>query len=153
MRLARILLCVFLFLAGFVCGAASFIGTQSRPVLFPRRCEPGGRCISDAEVLGLLTSAGLHVAPGLMPDIIARSADCVGIRSPRPEARVDLVFFPLRDMRDLLDLAPGDEPYLSDCFALMRDVAHKQGLHDWKVVTNGPGQQEIAYLHFHLIVQ
>ena len=74
-----------------------------------------------------------------------------GIRSPRPEARVDLVFFPLRDMRDLLDLSVADQPALADCLALMRRVATEQKLGTWKIVSNGPGYQEVSYLHFHLM--
>ena len=152
MRSITAIVCIFLFLAGFACGAWSFVGTQSRPLPPLRRCTAADQCLSDPQVLGLLTSAGLHLAPGLMPDIVARNPECVGIRSPRPEARIDLVFFPVRDIKDLLDLAPGDQRYLLGCLALMREVVQQQGLHNWRVYTNGAGVQEIAYLHLHLIV-
>ncbi|MDR3415995.1 MAG: HIT domain-containing protein [Nevskia sp.] len=153
MRFAKVLACVFLFAAGFACGAAVFVRTQARPLPPLRQCESADACLSDAQVLGLLASVGLRVAPGLMPDIVGRSRECVGIRSPKPEARVDLVFFPRRDIRNLLDVTPADQAVVFGCIALMRDVAEHEGLTRWKIVTNGPGVQEIAYLHFHLMVE
>lgn len=151
MRILKILGCFLLFAAGFTCGALSFVQTQARPLPVLHQCESVEDCLTDREVLGLITSAGLHLAPGLMPDIVARSKECVGISSPRPAARIDLVFFPTRDIPNLLDVVPGDEKYLMDCIALMRKVADERGMRKWRIISNGPGVQEIAYLHFHLI--
>jgi histidine triad (HIT) family protein len=139
------------FAAGFGCGAATFIRTQARPLPPVRECESARECLTDKQVLGLVTSAGLHLTPGLLPHIVAQSRDCVGINSPRPDAPIDLVFFPRRDVLNLLDIAPDDERYVMGCFALMRQVADQRGLKDWRVITNGPELQEIAYLHFHLL--
>lgn len=151
MRVLKILGCLLLVGIGFACGAASFVRTQARPPPVVSRCESTEDCLTDPEVLGLITSVGLHLAPGFMPDIVARSRECVAIRSPRPEARVDLVFFPTRDLRDLLDMAPGDEKYTLGCIALMRQVVDEHHIINWRIFSNGPGRQEIAYLHFHLI--
>lgn len=151
MKIAKTALFALIFLTGFICGAATFVRTQARPLPPVSECREDGNCLTDPQLLGLLTSVGLHLAPGLMPDVVGRSRHCVGISSPRPEAKVDLVFFPTRDMRNLLDLTPADAPQLMDCFALMRRVADERGLDNWKIVTNGPGQQTIAYLHFHLM--
>jgi diadenosine tetraphosphate (Ap4A) HIT family hydrolase len=153
MRVLKILGCLFLFLAGFAAGAYSFVRTEARPLPGPSECRSVLDCLTDVQVLGLLTSAGLHLAPGLMPDIVGRSRHCVGIVSPRPEAHIDLVFFPTTDIGNLLEARPGDEAALMDCFALMRQVAEQRHLIDWQVTSNGPGQQTIAYLHFHLIQQ
>jgi hypothetical protein len=151
MRILKILGYLLLFGAGFACGGLSFVQTQARPLPEIHRCESVEDCLTNPQVLGLLTSAGLHLAPGATPDIVARSPECVGISNPKPEGRIDLVFFPTRDMRNLLDIAPGDEKYLMGCIALMRKVADERGMHNWKILSNGPGVQEIAYLHFHLI--
>jgi len=35
-----------------------------------------------------------------------------------------------------------------DCFALIRSIVHDQDLSDYRVYTNGPGQQEISYCTF-----
>jgi len=153
MRVLKILGCLLLFVAGFACGGLSFVQTQARPVPVQHRCDSVDDCLSDPAVLGLLASAGLHLAPGLMPDIVARSPECVGIRNPRPEARIDLVFFPTRDMRNLLDVTPDDERYLMGCIALMRKVVDEQHMSYWQIFSNGPTEQEIDYLHFHLIQQ
>jgi len=151
MRVLKILGCLLLLGIGFVGGAASFVQTQARPLPVVRQCVSIEVCLTDPEVLGLLTSVGLHLAPGLTPAIVARSPECVGIRSPKPEARVDLVFFPTRDLRDLLDMTPGDEKYLLGCIALMRQVVDAHRIGSWRILSNGPGRQEIAYLHFHLV--
>ena len=151
MRVLKILGCLFLFGAGFICGAASFVRTQARPLPVIQHCESTEDCLTNPEVLGLITSAGLHLAPGAMPDVVARSPECVGIRSPKPEGHIDLVFFPTRDVRNLLEITPDDEKYVVGCIALMRQVVAERSISDWRIVTNGPGVQEIDYLHFHLI--
>jgi len=122
MRILKILGCLFLFLAGFAAGGYSFVRTQARPLPSPAQCRSVLDCVTDVQVMGLVISAGLHLAPGLMPDIVGRSRHCVGIVSPRPEARIDLVFFPTSDIGNLLEAGPGDEAALMDCFALMRQV-------------------------------
>jgi hypothetical protein len=151
MRVLKLLGCALLFWAGFAAGAYCFVQTQARPLPAPRQCGSVDLCLSDPEVLGLAASVGLHMVPGAMPDIIARSPECVGIRNPRPVNKLDLVFFPTHDLRNLLDLAPGDEKYVLGCFALMRQEADALHLKEWRIVSNGPGAQEITYLHFHLI--
>lgn len=151
MSVLKILGCLLLLGIGFVGGAVSFVNTQARPLPEIHKCAPTDECLTDPEVLGLVTSVWLHLAPGFTPGIIARSKECVGIRSPKPEAYADLVFFPTRDIRNLLDLAPGDEKYIQGCIALMRQVVDQRGMRNWKIVSNGPGKQEIAYLHFHLL--
>ena len=153
MRVLKILGCLLLFGAGFACGAISFVRTQARPLPALHQCRSVEGCLTDPQVLGLLVSAGLRLAPGLMPDIVARSPECVGISSPKPEARIDLVFFPTRDMRNLLDVTPDDERYLMGCIALMRKVVDEQHMSYWQIFSNGPTEQEIDYLHFHLIQQ
>lgn len=48
-------------------------------------------------------------------------------------------------------LTAQDEPYVMGCFAMLRELVNKTKLENCVVLSNGPGQQEIAYLHFHLI--
>src|ERR1700741_1094799 len=123
LKFPRLAAAVLVFLAGFACGAALFVRIRAPPLPPLTECGSDGQCLSDPQLLGLLAAVGLRLAPGLMPDVVARSPRCVGINSPKPEARIDLVFFPTRDMRSLLDLTPADAPQLMDCFALMRKVA------------------------------
>jgi hypothetical protein len=151
MKFPRLAAALLVFVAGFACGAAVFVRIQARPLPPLAECGRDGACMTDPQILGLLAAVGLRLAPGLMPDVVARSPHCVGINSPKPDARVDLVFFPTRDMRSLLDLTPADAPQLMECFALMRQVADERHITNWKVATNGPGRQEITYLHFHLL--
>jgi hypothetical protein len=151
MRILKILGCFLLFLAGFGLGGYAFVDTRARPLPLPGRdCNSVLDCATDVDLMGLMVSSGLHLAPGFMPHLVGRNQHCVGIVSPRPEAPIDLVFFPLKDIRNILEVAPGDEAVLMDCFALMRQVAQERHLKDWQVLSNGPGQQTIGYLHFHL---
>lgn len=151
MRVLKVLGCLLLVGLGYAGGAVSFVDTQARPLPDIHKCAPTDECLTDPEVLGLMTSVWLHLAPGSTPNIVARSKECVAIRSPKPAAYVDLVFFPTHDIRNLLEMAPGDEKYALGCIDLMRQVAGERGMRNWRIVSNGPGKQEIAYLHFHLI--
>ena len=149
-RLSWLPVTLLVFSAGFACGGYTFIDTHARPVAALRDCTYTP-CRPDSELLALITSAYVHVAPGLLPNVIARSPECVGIVNPRPTAITDLVFFPRRDIEDLLNVSPADEPYVFGCFALMRQVAERRNLKSWYVKVNGPSYREIAYLHFHLL--
>ena len=151
MRVLKVLLYVLIFGSGFGLGAASFVRTQARPLPVVHQCESTEDCVMDPHLLGLITSTWLHLAPGRTPNIVARSKECIAIQNPKPAEGNDVVFFPTRDMRNLLDLTPADEPYIIGCIALMRQVADQRHLDNWKVLSNGPGSQEIDYLHFHLI--
>ena len=153
MKITRLAAAVLVFLAGFGSGAAVFAHIQARPLPALSECGRDGGCMTDPQLLGLLTAIGLRLAPGLMPDVVARSPRCVGISSPQPEARIDLVFFPTRDMRNLLDLTPADAPQLMDCLALMRKVVEERHIAGWQILSNGPGRQYVAYMHFHLMAQ
>ena len=151
MSVLKILGCLLLLGIGFAGGAISFVNTRARPLPDIHKCAPTDDCLTDPEVLGLMTSVWLHLAPGWTPDIVARSKECVAIRSPKPEGHVDFVFFPTRDILNLLEMAPGDEKYALGCIALMRQIVDDRAMRNWRIVSNGPGKQEIAYLHFHLV--
>lgn len=147
--LRRLVLLLLVFAAGFACGGFSFVDTKARPLPKLETCRV--HCLDNPQVLGLLTSVGLHLAPGLMPDLVAQTKDCVAVDSPEPEDKIDLVFFPLRDERDLLQAGAEDMPYLLGCIDLMRQLAADRQLKDWRVLINGPVGQQINYLHLHLL--
>jgi diadenosine tetraphosphate (Ap4A) HIT family hydrolase len=61
------------------------------------------------------------------------------------------VLFPKQDVKNIADLTPEDQPYVMGCLALAGALIRANKLESYRLHTNGPGFQEIAYLHFHII--
>lgn len=61
------------------------------------------------------------------------------------------MFFPKRDIKNIADITADDQPYVFACFSLIRSMVDENRLRDYRVFTNGPGVQDITYLHFHLV--
>jgi len=147
MRLALAFIATLLL--GVAIGGHAFSRTVQRPFLTVHDCEPA--CLSIKDIAGLMGSAGIHLAPGLLPYLAAQSAHCVAVRHPRPEGRFHLVFLPRRDVRNIMELTADDLPSLAGCLALAREQLALAGIRDYRVVTNGPGLQHVTYLHVHVI--
>ncbi len=148
MRFRQTLFCIALFAAGAVSGGYFFSGATPRSFLAFDDCKE--RCLKANELAGLIASAGIHRTPFFVPDVAVESDTCVAINYPRPTDRVHYVLFPKRDVRDIASLTPADLPYVAGCFALVRQLVERDKLRSYRVLTNGPGMQDIAYLHFHL---
>ncbi|HEX4585864.1 MAG TPA: hypothetical protein VH183_13630 [Burkholderiaceae bacterium] len=146
-RLAIVL--VITFVVGLSIGARAFMNTQPRAWLNIKSCAD--RCYRASDVAGLFASAGIVNAPGWVPRVVRESDKCLAVPYPRGGRHLHLVFFPKRDIRDISDLTPDDTPYVMDCFAVIRSIVIDEGLSDYRVYTNGPGEQDISYLHFHLV--
>ena len=140
---------VLVFFVGLSIGARAFMNTQPRAWLNVASCA--SRCYRASDIAGLVASAGLVNAPGWVPQVVRESDKCLVVPYPRKGRHLHLVFFPKRDIRDITDLTAEDQPYVMDCFAIMRVIVSEQNLSDYRVYTNGPGEQEISVLHFHLV--
>ena len=140
-----------LFIVGFVLGGYVFIDARPHALIKPEVCL--GNCGPMPPILGLLMQLGVKLAPKFIPFVVAESKLCIAIDSPTPEAQVDVLFFPRRGIRHSLDLREGDAEYIVDCYALMHRVALQRGIKGWLVFSNGPGLQQVSYLHFHLLGQ
>lgn len=142
-----------LFLLGFGGGGYLFAKTIPRSFLPSKAC--GKHCYSEQEIAGLITSAAILRAPFAVPKVVLESDTCVSIRYPKDEPRLKAhyVLFPKHDVKNIAMLTPEDVPYVLGCFAMMHDLVLKDKLENYYVRTNGPGQQEIAYLHFHLVAR
>ena len=107
---------------------------------------------SSAELLGSLGSAAMQHAPGLIPGVVLETDKTIAMKYPIPwESKGHFVVVPKRDIRDVGTLAKGDEPYLIDAFAVIGRLVRQQGMKDYKVMTAGPDQQHVRYLHFHVV--
>jgi hypothetical protein len=64
---------------------------------------------------------------------------------------VHYVEFTKRDIKDIASLSVEDGPYVLECFAHMQALVEEYKLRAYRVLTNGPGRQDVTYLHFHLV--
>ena len=149
MNFKRIAVAFALFAIGITCGGYLFSQSIPRSFLAIGSCED--RCYKSSELAGLITSAVILRAPFLVPGVVLESDTCLAIRYPKPEARVHYVLFPKHDTRNITTLTPEDGPYVLGCFALARELVTRDQLRSYRLHTNGPAQQDIAYLHFHLV--
>lgn len=136
------------FLAGVVTGGYLFSQSQPRSFLAVPNCN--GSCYHPNELAGLLVSAGIQRVPGLIPNVVKETDKCIAIAHPFPEIRHHFVIFPKRDIKNIADVTVEDQPFLLDCINLMRVLIAEQKLRNYRVSINGPGLQDVTYLHFHL---
>ena len=61
--------------------------------------------------------------------------------------------FPKRDVKDVASLSVEDGPYILECFAHVQALVAEHQLRAYRVLTNGPGRQDVTYLHFHLMAR
>lgn len=137
---------------GIGLGAWWFHAVQPRPLLVRKPGDAGSLHLSRKDLLGLLASAGIQTAPGALPLVAAHDGQCIVIRIPTFGLLHHFVAFPRRDILDIADLSrPGNAAAASDCLKLLGGIIRYEGYRDYRVYTNGPDQQDVRYLHFHLI--
>lgn len=134
---------------GIACGGYLFSRSIPRTFLTFEKCQY--KCYDTKELAGLLTSVAILRTPGLIPGVILESDTCLAVRYPKPEAKSHYVLFPKQDIKNIMSLAPEDSKYMMGCFALARELVERDNLRAYRVYTNGPTYQDIAYLHFHLV--
>jgi len=142
----RFLGIVFVFVLGLVAGAWLFRDVQPRPLL---SFKPSRHLSSYQELLGYFGSAAMQRFPGAVPGVVMESDKSIAIRYPIK--RPHWVIVPKRDIKDMGTLGKGDEPYLIDTFAMIGKIARDAKLKHYQVITNGPREQTVRYLHFHLV--
>jgi hypothetical protein len=143
---ARLLGFVFVFILGVAAGAWAFRDVQPRTWIGVREKKVHA---SYQELLGYLGSAAMQRTPGVIPSVAIETDKTVAIRYPT--RRSHFVVVPKRDIKDIGELARGDEPYLIDAFAVIGKLARDEHLEHYQVITNGPHEQTVRYLHFHVV--
>lgn len=155
-RKARLALMATSWLAAMVLGiglgAWWFHDVRPRQLLVRQSGQPGLPHLSSQALLGLLASAGIQTAPGLVPLVAARDSQCIAVRLPGSGMLRHFVAFPRRDLLDIADLSrPADAAAAADCLKLLAQIIRDEGYRDYRIYTNGPDQQDVRYLHFHLV--
>ena len=137
------------FLLGFAVAGYAVRDVRPRSFLALDRCD---HCWSSNQIMGLLGSMAMQHTPGMIPVTVLETDRSIAMRMPDlSRRRLHFVIVPKRDILDAADLGPGDEPYLVDAFAVIGRLVREHGLTDYQVLTKGPGDQSVRYLHFHLI--
>lgn len=132
----------------FLFGGIIFADVQPRSVLAVRDCH--NTCFESKDISGLLTSVGIQNVSGLIPNKVFETDKTIVIEHPFPEAAIHYVVIPKRDIRAAGEISVGDEEYLIDAYAVMDELIRRDGLTNYRIITNGPGFQNVTYLHFHL---
>jgi len=136
------------FLAGVIVGGYLF--NKSVPRSFLAVSECANACYRPSDLAGLLASAGIQYAPGLIPGIVRESDRCIAIKHPLPDALHHFVIFPKKDIKSIGEITPEDQAYVMDCIGMIRALALQYRLDRYDVLTNGPALQDVRYLHFHM---
>ena len=136
---------------GFLFGAASI----HRPILnAPLELPPARNPWNAKDVMGLMGSVGIRTLAGhlkMVPFVVLETDRTFAMTVSATKTEVHYVLVPKKDIRDISEISAEDEPYLIDIFLTARQLVEKQGLHDYRIYTNGPGLQKVSYLHFHLV--
>ncbi len=136
---------------GFALGAYLFTDTQPRHFLNLKDC--GGSCFQPKEIAGLLTSIGIQKFDLNVIRPVLETDKTIVLRHPHPETPLHLLIFPKKDIKNIGEISESDKEYIMDSLAVIRQLVKDRNLANYQVITNGPGQQQITYLHFHLMAQ
>lgn len=138
----------FLFFAvGLSLGVYFTRDVRSRPIYQPVPCH---YCWGPNELAGAMTSALIQHAPGILPKVIMETEKTIVIDYPGQTIGRHYIVFPKKDIKDVTDLSIYDKEYLYDAYQVMSYLLREKNIYNYRIGTNGPGLQDIRYLHFHL---
>jgi histidine triad (HIT) family protein len=102
------------------------------------------------EVLGLLASINIQTAPGLLPNVVYETDRTIVIKHPFPSAKYHVLIIPKRDIKNIGEFRDEDADYILDALKVSAILIQKEKLKTYRLWTNGPNNQIVAYLHWHL---
>jgi diadenosine tetraphosphate (Ap4A) HIT family hydrolase len=112
------------------------------------RCQD---CLSPKDLAGLLASVGIQKLPGVIPYVVFETDKTIVVKLPFTKAHTHYVIIPKKDIKNIGELSEEDVPYLNDAFFVARHLIEEKKLSKYILYTNGPGYQDVTYLHFHLV--
>lgn len=147
----KILLYIVILIIGITISGYLFSDSQPRSFLAVNKCH--GNCYKLNDLVGLVASVGIQKVDDLIPFVVYETDKTLVIKHPFPEWQTHLVVIPKKDIRDVSDLTTDDKEYLADAYAVIGKLIKDNNLRNYKVITNGPGLQQVTYLHFHLLAK
>jgi len=140
-------LSLFFLFFGIVIGGYLFSQSQPRSLLALNQCD---NCLNPNDLAGLLASVGVQKLPGMVPFIVFETDKTIAIKLPLQKQHFHYVIIPKKDIKNIGELSEADAPYLIDAHLVARQIIEKDKLYKYRWYTNGPGFQNVTYLHFHL---
>ncbi len=95
-----------------------------------------------------------RIVTGEIPaDVVAKTDEAVAFRDVDPQAPTHVLVVPRAHVADAAALADSDPAMVASLVALARDVAHRDGLDDYRLVFNtGAGAgQTVFHAHLHVL--
>jgi len=137
---------------GIALGGVMFSDSLPRAFVDVANCQ--GSCFKTKEVAGLLASIGIQNLGGNLPKIIIETDKTLvfDIQYPYPDDKIHYAVVPKKDIKDVGSASKEDMEYLHDSFAVISKIVRDNNYQRYRVITNGPGYQEVTYLHFHLVI-
>jgi len=144
------ILVLFSICMGILIGGYLFSRSQPRSFLALDRCQ---KCLTHEDLLGLIASVGIQRFPGLMPFVVFETDKTIALKRPFPSEGTHYVIIPKKDIKNIGEISEADAQYLSDAFFVGRWIIERENLSKYRLYTNGPGNQDVTYLHFHLVAE
>jgi hypothetical protein len=145
-----IVLVLFSICVGILIGGYLFSHSQPRSFLALNRCQ---NCLTAGDLLGLVASVGIQTLPDLIPSVIFETDKTIVVKHPFPLERIHYVIIPKKDIKNIGEMSEADAQYLIDAFWVARFIIERENLSKYRFITNGPGYQDVTYLHFHLVAE
>jgi hypothetical protein len=149
-RRKALTLVLIAFCLGIVMGGYLFSQSQPRSILAINQCQS---CLSSKDMLGLLASVGIQRFPGLMPLKVCETDKTIAMKVPFSKGRTHYVIVPKKDIKNLGEISGSNQQYFADALFVAKWIIERDKLSKYNFSTNGPGSQEVAYLHFHLFAE
>lgn len=152
MKIFSYIFYVLILAVGIAVGGFLFSDTIGRPVVDMARCDQ--YCLKTSELAGLLASVGIQVTDGKLPTVIFETDKTLvfDIQYPYPPEKIHYAIVPKKDIKDTSQLTKEDGEYVADAYLVISKIVSENNYKKYRVITNGPGFQEVAYLHFHLVI-
>ncbi|MDO5301722.1 MAG: histidine triad nucleotide-binding protein [Tissierellia bacterium] len=86
-------------------------------------------------------------------DKLYEDPQCVAFRDLSPQAPTHFLVIPKEHIPSLAEFREDQEALLGHILAVIRDLAQREGLEGYRVVTNigEEGGQSVPHLHFHVL--
>ncbi len=149
-KFKKILLLLISLCIGILIGGYLFSKSQPRSFLAINRCQS---CLTHDDFLGLLASVAIQNFPGLMPFKVLETDKTVVIKHPFSSDRIHYVIIPKKDIKNIGEISEANAQYVTDLFFVARWLIEREKLSRYRLYTNGPGVQDVTYLHFHLVAE
>lgn len=135
------------FVLGLFLGGMFVRTSRYKPIIGSGTCT---QRISISEVAGLFACVVIPNASRAVPSVVLETDKTLVFNHPRPKHKLHYIFTPKKDIKNIGELRDTEDKDLTDLFAAVAQIIREQQLKNYRVWTNGPEKQDVAYLHFHL---